>query len=171
MAADGLIVVVPDSWICLVTVAIVVAQSVFCLCGKVVKVIFAFLFGTFVAERLVVVKVVVVFVVWVFCQTRDPRYGYRQKCLGNSPHPVIGANLHSIGAIVYHPMLQNLFASFRVMYPRDFPILLIVFRASYHHHLFDLTSRLCPTCHRPAVVVCMVYCRQLVILQGLAIHA
>jgi len=170
LAADELIVVVPDSWIYVVTVAIVDAQSVSCLCVNVAKVIFVFLFDSFVAEQLVVVKVVAVFAVWVLCQTRDPRYGRRQECLGIHCS-VIGASLHSIGAIVYHPMLQSVFASFRVMYSRDFPIPLIVFRANYHHRLFGLTSRPYPTCHHPAVVVCVVYCHQLVILQGLATHA
>jgi len=170
LIADELIVVVVDSWIDVVTVAIVGAQSVSCLCVNVAKVIFVFLSGSFVAEQLVVVKVVAVFVVWVLCQTRDPRYGRRQKVLGIHC-PVIGANLHSIDAIVHHPMHQNVFASFRVMYSRDFPIPLTVVGANYHHHLFGLTSHPCPICRHPAVVVCMVFCHPLVFLLGKAIHA
>jgi len=84
---------------------------------------------------------------------------------------VIGANRYLIGAIVYHPMLENVFASFRVMYSRDFPIPLIVVGANYHHHLFYLTIHPCPICHHPAVGVCMVFCHSLMFLLGKAIHA
>ena len=84
---------------------------------------------------------------------------------------MIGANRYLIGSIVYLPMSENSFASFRVMYSRDFPIQLIVIGASYHHHLFYPTIHPCPIYHHPAVGVCMVFYHSLVFLLGKAIHA
>jgi len=55
LGAVELIVVDAGSWIEVVMVAIGGAQTVFCLCVNVAKVIFVFLFGSFVAEQLVVV--------------------------------------------------------------------------------------------------------------------